>query len=155
MKKETRELHGKTKTKEYSSWDHMIQRCTNPNNTHYKYYGGRGIRVSDAWRESFSKFYEDMGECPDGYSLDRINPNGDYCFENCRWVDKTTQQYNQNIRSDNSSGVTGVRWDKRRSRWKARINFKNVEIHLGYFLDFETACEVRKLAEIFYYGTTK
>ena len=64
----------------------MRQRCTNPNGDKWKWYGGRGIEVYEAWMESFENFLSDMGERPVGRTLDRINSDGNYCKENCRWA---------------------------------------------------------------------
>lgn len=93
--------HGHTvpQSKEYKAWCDMIQRCTNPNNSAYKRYGGRGIQVCDQWRNSFEVFLEDMNNAPTSeYSLDRINSNGNYQPSNCRWA--TCQEQNSN-RSNN------------------------------------------------------
>ena len=92
-------FHNLTNSKEYKSWRSMKQRCYCPNNPDYHNYGGRGITVCDRWLESFESFYEDMGERPEpkkDYSLDRINVNGDYCKENCRWA--TAEEQSNNTR---------------------------------------------------------
>jgi hypothetical protein len=84
--------HGMTKTSIYRTWAAMINRCENPKNPAYNNYGGRGIKVSDEWRQSFETFYKDIGEPAfEGASLDRIDNNYNYCKENCRWADRTTQ----------------------------------------------------------------
>ena len=81
----------------YSVWQGMKGRCNNPSNKHYYNYGGRGIKVCDAWLNDFKKFVEDMGEKPNGYSIDRINNNGDYTPGNCKWSTKKEQQRNRRV----------------------------------------------------------
>ena len=78
----------------YPTWINMKQRCNNPKNPSYPWYGGKGIRVCERWK-SFKNFAEDMGERPDGLTLDRIESTKDYSPENCRWADKKTQGVNR------------------------------------------------------------
>lgn len=87
--------HGKCNTREYKSWDSMKQRCLNPNDDNYKYYGVRGIKICDRWKDSFKNFLEDLGERPDGHTLDRINNEGNYEPKNCRWSNPSQQTRNQ------------------------------------------------------------
>ena len=90
-------IHGKTSggnSKIYRIWSNMMTRCNNPKSSNYKYYGGRGISVSEEWK-NFSNFYCDMGDCPEGYTLDRIDVNGNYEKLNCRWADWKTQAANR------------------------------------------------------------
>lgn len=76
------------------SYRMMLQRCTNPNNTKWQHYGGRGIGVSPRWA-TLAGFMDDMGERPPGTTLDRIDVDGDYTPENCRWADASTQNANR------------------------------------------------------------
>lgn len=79
---------------EYSTWVRMRQRCLNNRNKDYMYYGGRGIKICSRWA-TFRNFYLDMGQKPfSNASLDRINSDGDYAPDNCRWADSTTQNNN-------------------------------------------------------------
>jgi hypothetical protein len=72
------------KTRTYRSWKEMRQRCLNPNSDKWKWYGGRGITISKEW-DSFEVFLLDMGERPEGKSIDRIDSDGNYCKDNCKW----------------------------------------------------------------------
>lgn len=134
--------HGMRKTKTYASWASMHDRCKRSKN-----YLSKGIKICDRWKE-FMNFYSDMGERPEGSSLDRIDPYGDYEPQNCRWADRTTQARNVPLRNANRSGIHGVWWYATRSVFKACIGVEDKTIHLGYTPDFFEACCLRKSAEI-------
>lgn len=79
----------------YSTWYGMKQRCNNPKDPKYKYWGARGISVCERWMNSFKAFVEDMGERPEGTTIDRINNDGNYEPCNCRWASYVEQNRNQ------------------------------------------------------------
>ena len=91
--------HGMTKSSEFTIWQMMRQRCNNPSHVSYPEYGGRGIRVCEAWNSSFATFYRDMGPRPSRrHTIDRTNNDGPYSPENCRWV--TALQQGRNKRNN-------------------------------------------------------
>ena len=94
QEKPNRISHGQSNSREYRLWAEMKKRCTNPAQKTYAYYGGRGITFCERWKD-FSNFLHDMGPCPDGYTLDRINPNANYEPNNCRWASRKEQSRNR------------------------------------------------------------
>lgn len=97
--------HGMYGTKTYQSWASMLARCTNPNAPQFCDYGGRGIKVCKRWY-LFSNFLADMGVRPKNKTIDRINNDGDYELDNCRWA--TRKQQNNNSRHNRFVVVGGI-----------------------------------------------
>lgn len=93
--------HGLSRSLTYKSWANMIARCHNPKDTGYKWYGAKGIKVCERWREDFLNFLNDMEERSPHYSIDRIDPFGHYHKDNCRWA--TIKEQNINKRRDHLS----------------------------------------------------
>lgn len=139
----------------YVSYQSMIARCTNQKLDIFYMYGGRGIAVCIRWLESFENFLADMGERPEGTSLDRVDVDSSYTPENCRWASRSMQSYNQRRRYDNTSGRTGVNFVKRTGKWQARISVDNKRIFLGLFSVYEDAVVAREAAELRYFNCTK
>lgn len=91
-----KKTHGLSHSDEHNAWLGIRNRCNNPKVKAYQYYGGRGIRVCDEWNESFEAFYRDMGNKPTSkHSIDRIDANGDYCKDNCKWATIKEQANNK------------------------------------------------------------
>jgi len=131
-----------SKTKTQRCWSHMKTRCTNSNCKDYINYGGRGITYTESW-EIFANFLTDMGEAPEGdYSLDRIDVNGNYCKENCRWASRKVQNSNKRIYRNNKSGVSGISLYQTPSSWAWRVSLKVGAKFVSFYYgkDFFEAC---------------
>lgn len=125
--------HGMRYTKIYACWKNMKIRCSNPDAQNYYLYGGRGITVCERWLTSFENFYEDMKEGHhDSLSLERIDVNGNYCKENCRWVTMADQCKNKR----NTAYITYKGVTKRAHDWAELIgaNPKSLSrrVYLGW-----------------------
>jgi hypothetical protein len=108
-------IHGMSNTPTYWVWVGMRTRCLQPKHHTYPNYGGRGIKICERWT-TFTNFLEDMGERPEGKSLDRINNDGDYEPSNCRWA--TPKEQSMNTRASflitwNGETLCETDWNKR------------------------------------------
>jgi hypothetical protein len=123
---EKRFKHGLSRTHLHAVWRMMLDRCRNQNNPAYKSYGGRGIEVCERWYE-FTNFAADVGDRPKGYQIDRIDNDGNYTPENCRWATPKQQINNRrnsvylqhagkNLTIEEWADATGIKQDTIRGR---------------------------------------
>lgn len=124
--------HGMTDSVTYICWRNMKARCDDPNHQAKQNYGDRGITYPESWK-TFEGFFEDMGENPEGFTLNRKDVNMDYSKDNCEWVDNVRQGRD---RRKPSSGVTsqykGVSYNKDCEKFKGSFRYDGVIYHLGY-----------------------
>ena len=135
--------HGISRHRFYKTWGGMMHRCTNQNQSNYKSYGERGIKVCKEWLDvtAFVSWAERTHPNTEGYSLDRIDNSLGYSPENCRWVDKTTQVINRGIMKNNISGFVGIKSSGK--KWSARIRIFNKDIWVGSYNTKEEAVQAR------------
>ena len=132
-------------------------RCYNPNTDSYEMYGGRGITLYKEWHgthgfRAFKEYIEtNLGDRPQGYSLDRIDSDGNYEPGNLRWANNYVQAVNKGMLKNNTSGVKGVGYKSGEKLWYAQINYLGKRINLGRFKTKEQAIKARKKAEIKYH----
>ena len=126
----------------YGTWHDMIRRCNNPKRKEYRHYGGRGIKVCSEWLD-INNFINDMYPTfKEGLELDRIDVNGNYCKDNCRWASRSIQMQNtRKLRNTNKSGYRGVIFKKALNKWNAYITVNYKRIHLGYFNEIMDAAK--------------
>jgi hypothetical protein len=138
--------HSLTKTKGYKLWCNIIQRCYNPKNHSYKYYGEKGVVMEDYFKNSYENFidwikgianYENWLNSSE-LSLDRIDNTLGYVRGNIKFSTKTEQVENQNLRLDNKSGYKGVCYHKLNKKYGATVTINKSKVFLGYY---DTALE--------------
>ena len=134
----------------WSTWQNMKQRCTNPNNKDYKYYGARGITVCDQW-QAIDGLIASMGDRPtQAHTLERVDNDGHYSPENCVWATRETQARNQRVARNNKSGLSGV-CQRHTGKWRAYFLINGKHTDLGTFDALLDAAAARKSAEARYW----
>lgn len=150
--------HRKSYTAEHNIYQQMLKRCNCESSSAYPNYGGRGITVCDRWNPkaggSFENFYEDMGDCPAGLSLDRFDNDGGYSPENCHWATSSEQAHNRRIFKNNSTGKTGVQLLKN-GKWRVTFCFKGIVFKPKEFDNYSDAVLAREKLEIEHLGRVK
>ena len=138
-------IHGMSHSRLYRIWNSMIQRCINPKAISYKYYGEKGVKVCAEWKESFKAFSE--WAISSGYAetltIDRIDRNGNYCPENCRWATAKEQQNNTSynrLYTYKGETLNVMQWAE-----KAGISPNMLYKRLLRGWDFEKALTTKKL----------
>lgn len=136
--------HGYSRTKLGNVFEGMKQRCNNPKNKNYEKYGGRGIKICTEWLNDPKKFFDwaIKNGYKEGLSIDRIDVNGNYEPDNCRWADNETQCLNQRLRKDNKTGYKGIYYSEGVYRVQIRRNKKRY-----YFGSYKTLPEAVKVLE--------
>lgn len=135
--------HGLRSSPEYNAWCQIKSRCYNKKHPQYKDYGGRGITMSDEWKESFETFYRDMGSRPSSnHSIDREKNDENYSKENCRWATRTEQ--NNNSRRNVYYELNGER--KTLTEWCSTLglDYQTVKMRIYRGMSFEKAVSSAK-----------
>lgn len=143
-KESAAKTHGYSRTKLGNVFEGMKQRCNNPKNKNYEKYGGRGIKICTEWLNDPKKFFDwaIKNGYKEGLSIDRIDVNGNYEPDNCRWADNETQCINQRLRKDNKTGHKGIYYSEGVYRVQITRNKKRY-----YFGSHKTLPEAIKVLE--------
>lgn len=143
--------HGMRSSRTYNIWLGMVQRATNPNNPATSYYKERGIGVCEDWLE-FKNFLKDMGEAPEGLTLDRVNNDEGYKLANCRWATRSMQTINRGMFRNNKTGFRGVSFSNSKGVYSAYVNVNNKGYYLGNFPTKEAAALAYNEGALLHHG---
>jgi len=127
--------HGRSSSPHYDTYRHMMDRCNKPDHKSYPSYGGRGITVCTEWTDSVVSFLDwcDKTKLVSTHTLERVDNDKGYSPNNCVWADRQVQAVNQRTKSNNTSGIRGVHFNKCNRKWSASVVNNNVRKHLGSF----------------------
>lgn len=147
--------HGLSHTRAYNAYWHMKRRCSEDAAPKDKeLYFDKGIGVCERWFDVVV-FIEDMGECPDGYELERLDGSLGYSPDNCIWASEFTQAQNRSTFKNNTSGKTGVAWSPQHGKWRVGLEHNKVRHEGGLYSKFEEAVKAREALEIKFLGKIK
>lgn len=133
---------------EYPVWASMVQRCTNPRDRSWARYGGRGITVCERWLK-FDNFFADMGPRPAGHSIDRIENDGPYAPDNCRWATLGEQAGNKRTYRNNVVGIPGITFmsDGRKKPYRV-MTYRPKQRVIGHAATLVDAVQMKFAAEL-------
>ena len=123
--------HGLTDHRMFNIWQKMKDRCYNPNNDGWQWYGGKGITVCDQWKDDFISFYDwsYTNGYADALTIDRIDGNKGYSPDNCRWTTMSVQSRNKGSHRDSTSKYVGVSYIKSKGKWRAQLRKDYISIY--------------------------
>ena len=152
LDKETKTKHGMHKSRAYQCWADMKNRCDNPENKYYDYYGGRGITYCDKWK-TFDGFWEDMKDAySDDLTLNRRDNDGIYCKENCKWDTKNFQGHMRRKQKNTMFKYIGLVLASNDVFIEAKIKVNECAVYLGTYKTEENAAKAYDDASEMFYG---
>lgn len=147
--------HGLSSTRAYNAFWHMHRRCSESASEKDKVcYFDKNIRVCERWSD-ITLFIADMGECPDGLELERLDTTLGYFPDNCIWVNEQRQAENRSKFKNNTSGRTGVSFDSKLGKWRVYLYQNKIKHDGGNHIDFDCAVHAREALELKHLGYSK